>query len=84
MLSTNNNSINTMQQENDGRYHGTELVMLYDYKVSSVCNRLSVLINHFLRASTGVVMGQENLATTHFTHLWEPYHSASVVCRHTT
>ncbi|KAG6448819.1 SH3 domain-containing protein Dlish [Manduca sexta] len=36
MLSTNNNSLNnTAPQDNDGRYHGTELVMLYDYKAQA-------------------------------------------------
>ncbi|NP_001119719.1 K3 protein [Bombyx mori] len=37
IISTNNNSSinNTTQQDNDGRYHGTELVMLYDYKAQA-------------------------------------------------
>ncbi|XP_041972229.1 SH3 domain-containing protein Dlish [Aricia agestis] len=34
MVSGNNTSHNT-QQDNEGRYHGTELVMLYDYKAQA-------------------------------------------------
>jgi hypothetical protein len=33
VLSTNNTMNSSTQPDNDGRYHGTELVMLYDYKV---------------------------------------------------
>lgn len=33
---TMNNKLNAQPQDSDGRYHGTELVMLYDYKVRKI------------------------------------------------
>ncbi|XP_049879143.1 SH3 domain-containing protein Dlish [Pectinophora gossypiella] len=34
-LLSNNTTLNTTPTDNDGRYHGTELVMLYDYKAQA-------------------------------------------------
>lgn len=35
----NNNINNAQQLDSDGRYHGTELVMLYDYKVCTIMQK---------------------------------------------